>query len=180
MLTSTPFFVFIGGAPHMVVTQMGRTSAEYGLWFLTNAVGYMAGNFAASRLSLRYGVDALIKWGLWFELVGCVLSAVLTEIYFDLGPAIPFLLQGVIYIGNGIVLPNAMAGAVSVRPQAAGAASGIAGFVQMAIGAGIAQFTGWLLVGASTALPMTLTMVAGIIVGIGTYYVLLGRTYRRA
>jgi DHA1 family bicyclomycin/chloramphenicol resistance-like MFS transporter len=175
MLCSAPYFAFIGGAPHVVVTQMGRTSAEYGLWFLTNAVGYMAGNFAASRLSMRYGVDALIRWGLWFEVVVCALSVVLCEIYFDLGPGIPFLLQSIIYIGNGIVLPNALAGAVSVRPQASGTASGIAGFVQMAIGAAMAQFTGWILVGALTPLPMTLTMLAGCLVGILVYYCLLGR-----
>ena len=100
----------------------------------------------------------------------------LTEIFFDLGPGIPFVMQGIIYIGNGIVLPNAIAGLVSVRPQASGTASGIAGFVQMAIGAGIAQFTGWVLIGAATALPMTLTMVVGALVGIVAYYALLGRT----
>ena len=38
-----------------------------------------------------------------------------------------------------MMLPNAIAGAVSVVPQAAGAASGITGFTQMAIGAAAAQ-----------------------------------------
>jgi DHA1 family bicyclomycin/chloramphenicol resistance-like MFS transporter len=180
MLTSAPFYAFIGGAPHVVITQMGRTSAEYGAWFLTNSLGYMFGNFAASRLSMRYGIDSLIKWGLWFELMACIVSAVLTEIFFDLGPGIPFVMQGIIYIGNGIVLPNAIAGLVSVRPQASGTASGIAGFVQMATGAGIAQFTGWVLIGAATALPMTLTMVVGALIGVVAYYALLGRPSRAA
>jgi DHA1 family bicyclomycin/chloramphenicol resistance-like MFS transporter len=179
MLTSAPFYAFIGGAPHVVVTQMGRTSAEYGIWFLTNAFGYMCGNFATSRLSMRYDIDTLIKWGLWFELFACIVSAVLTEVFFDLGPGVPFVMQGIIYIGNGIVLPNTIAGAVSIRPQAAGTASGIAGFVQMGIGAGIAQFTGWMLIGAATALPMTLTMAVGIFVGIVVYYALLGRSSTR-
>jgi DHA1 family bicyclomycin/chloramphenicol resistance-like MFS transporter len=179
MLTSAPYFAFTGGAPHVVVTLMGRTSAEYGIWFLTNSIGYMLGNFAASRLSMRFGIDTLIKWGLWFEVLVCIVSAALTEKYFDLGPGIPFVLQGVIYIGNGIVLPNAMAGAVSIRPQAAGTAAGISGFVQMGIGAAIAQFTGWVLIGASTALPMTLTMVAGTFAGVVAYYTLLGRPANR-
>ena len=56
--------------------------------------------------------------------------------------------------------------------------TGIAGFVQMAIGAGIAQFTGWVLIGAATALPMTLTMVVGALVGIVAYYALLGGASR--
>ena len=46
-LNSATFFSFLGGAPHVVVTMMGRTSAEYGLWFFVPSLGYMAGNFTA-------------------------------------------------------------------------------------------------------------------------------------
>ena len=61
---SATFFAFLGGGPHVIVTLMGRTSAEYGVWFAISSIGYMAGNFAASRLSMRYGIDALIWWGI--------------------------------------------------------------------------------------------------------------------
>jgi MFS transporter, DHA1 family, multidrug resistance protein len=170
--TSGPFFAFLGGAPHMVVTQMGRTSAEYGAWWVLTSVGYMAGNYAASRLSLRYGVDPLIKWSMWGQFVMCIALAALTEIYFHLGPGIPFLLLLLVFIFNGLALPNAIAGAVSVRPQAAGTASGIAGFVQMASGAVIAQISGWALIGAPTALPMTLIAVAVSVAGLGALVLL--------
>src|SRR6185437_8227811 len=50
-LGSAPFFTFLGGGPHVVVTLMGRTSAEYGMWFAVTSLGYMSGNFTASRLS---------------------------------------------------------------------------------------------------------------------------------
>ncbi len=39
-------------------------------------------------------------------------------------------------------MPNAMAGAISVDPRAAGAASGLAGFLQMLVAAGFAQAAG--------------------------------------
>ena len=52
-LGSAPFFSFLGGAPHVVVTMLGRTSAEYGLWFFVPSFGFMAGNFAVSRLHRR-------------------------------------------------------------------------------------------------------------------------------
>ena len=55
------------------------------------------------------------------------------------GPVIVFVPQLIISFGNGLLLPNAIAGAVSVRPQAAGTASGITGFTQMAIGAAVTQ-----------------------------------------
>ena len=57
-------------------------------------------------------------------------------------------------------MPNALAGAVSVRPQAAGTASGITGFLQMGLGAPAAQIAGHLLANAASALPMVLLMLA--------------------
>ena len=52
-LGSAPFFTFLGGAPYVVVGMLGRTSAEYGLWFFLPSIGFMAGNFAVSRLTGR-------------------------------------------------------------------------------------------------------------------------------
>ena len=69
-LGSAPFFSFLGGAPHVVVTMLGRTSAEYGLWFFVPSFGFMAGNFAVSRLTTRFGIDALIWWGIALTIVG--------------------------------------------------------------------------------------------------------------
>ena len=43
------------------------------------------------------------------------------------------------------MLPGAISGAVSVRPQAAGTAAGITGFTQMAVGAVVTQYAGTLL-----------------------------------
>jgi len=62
------------------------------------------------------------------------------------------------------MLPNAIAGAVRVRPQAAGTASGVLGFVQMAIGAGIVQIAAAVQTDAGTLLPLALVMVAAVAV----------------
>jgi DHA1 family bicyclomycin/chloramphenicol resistance-like MFS transporter len=115
------------------------------------------------RLSHRFGIDAMIAWGIVIEFVGAVLALFTAEFWFAAGPAVIFLPQMVIGYGNGILLPNSIAGAVSVRPQAAGTASGITGFSQMAVGACAAQFTGWALVGAASARPLTLTMLTVVV-----------------
>ena len=81
------------------------------------------------------------------------------------GPASVFVPQILISFGSGVLLPNAVAGAVSVRPQTAGTASGITGFLQMGLGAPAAQLVGHLLTDASTALPMVLVMLALALVG---------------
>lgn len=171
-LGSGPFFVFLGGAPHVVVTLMGRTSAEYGVWFAITALGYMAGNFAASRLSQRFGVDAMIAGGAAFEFAGACLTLTLVATMPQAGPEIIFLPQLITSFGNGVLLPNCIAGAVSVRPEAAGTASGMLGFVQMSVGAAVTQVVSVLLARAGTAVPMGL-MLVGVALAAGLAYVTL-------
>ena len=171
---SSTFFVFLGGGPHVIVTLMGRTSAEYGLWFAISSLGYMAGNFTASRLSMRFGIHALIAWGIAFEIVGVTMAALLAWKAHDFGPAIVFVPQMVIAYGNGLLLPGAIAGATSVRPQAAGTAAGIIGCTQMGLGAALVQYAAWLLSDATSALPMALLMVATV-TALALSFLLIGR-----
>ncbi len=158
-LGSAPFFSFLGGAPYVVVSMLGRTSAEYGLWFFVPSFGFMAGNFAVSRLSGRFGIDALIWWGIAFTIAGCLLNAAVYVAFPGWEMATIFLPQVIIGFGNGLLLPTAVAGAVSIRPQVAGTASGLTGFIQMAICAGAAQVSGHAIARASDAMPMLLLML---------------------
>jgi DHA1 family bicyclomycin/chloramphenicol resistance-like MFS transporter len=153
-LGSAPFFTFLGGGPYIVVTMMGRASVEFGFWFALTSLGYMGGNFSVSRLSQRFGVDALIMAGIAIELVGAVLGIVLVAMLPDAGPVIIFVPQAIIAFGNGLMLPNAIAAAVSVRPQAAGTASGITGFTQMALGAAATQAASIMMSHVATPMPM--------------------------
>ena len=171
---SSTFFVFLGGGPHVIVTLMGRTSAEYGLWFALSSVGYMAGNFTASRLSMRHGIQALIRWGIGFEIVGVALATLLAWTAQDFGPTIVFLPQMVIAFGNGLLLPGAIAGATSVRPQAAGTAAGIIGCTQMGLGAAAVQYAAAVLNDATSALPMAVLM-ALMVVALAASFWLIAR-----
>ena len=158
-LGSAPFFSFLGAAPHVVVTLLGRTSAEYGLWFFVPSIGFMAGNFAVSRLTARFGIDALIWWGIALTIIGCLLNVLVYLALPGWEMATIFLPQIVIGFGNGLLLPTSVAGAVSIRPQVAGTASGTTGFIQMAIGAAAAQLGGHVIAHASDAMPMLLLML---------------------
>src|SRR5882762_7756813 len=44
VLASQIIFAFAGGGPYIVVTQIGRSSAEYGAWFATTGLAYLIGN----------------------------------------------------------------------------------------------------------------------------------------
>jgi MFS transporter, DHA1 family, multidrug resistance protein len=158
-LGSAPFFSFLGAAPHVVVSMLGRTSAEYGLWFFVPSIGFMAGNFAVSRLTTRFGIDALIWWGIALTIAGCLLNMAVYVALPGWEMATIFLPQIVIGFGNGLLLPTSIAGAVSIRPQVAGTASGVTGFVQMGIAAVAAQLGGHVISHAADALPMLLLML---------------------
>jgi len=171
---SGTFFAFLGGGPHAVVTIMGRSSAEFGIWFAASSFGYMAGNYLTSQLSERHGIDAMIWWGLVIEAIGTAGAVMLAAFAHSWGPAIIFVPQLVIGFGNGVMLPNAIAGAISVRPQAAGTASGFVGFTQMMAGAAFVQLGGLVLAHATTVLPMAL-LLAAIVVSFALAFLLLVR-----
>ena len=115
----------------------------------------------------------MIMAGIAFELAGASLTALLVATLPDAGPAIIFLPQLVISYGNGLLLPNAIAGAISIRPQAAGAAAGMTGFAQMAIGAASTQVVSILLAGAGSAMPMAWMLVIVVVATAVAYGALL-------
>jgi DHA1 family bicyclomycin/chloramphenicol resistance-like MFS transporter len=167
---SAMFFTFIGGAPHVVVTIMHRTSAEYGIWFVVLSLVYMAGNFAAGRWSAQYGVDVMIRAGVVLTVLGAVVGIVWVLLVPQGGPAVVFVPQMIIGFASGFMLPNAIAGAVSVRPDAAGTAAGITGFMQMGLGAATSQLIGHLLEGAQTALPLALIVLVLCACGLAAFF----------
>ena len=166
---SAMFFVYVGGAPHVVVTMMGQSSAVYGVWFAAASLGYMAGNFIAAHRSGVFGVDRMIWWGTLVALFAAAAECALVVFVPDGGPAIIFVPQIIISVGSGFLMPNALAGAVSVRPQAAGTASGFTGFLQMGLGALSAQLISHLLDGANSALPMALVILGFGLAGVAAF-----------
>jgi DHA1 family bicyclomycin/chloramphenicol resistance-like MFS transporter len=70
-------------------------------------------------------------------------------------------------LGNGMIIPNATAGMLSVRPHLAGTASGLGGSIMLGGGAGLSALAGVLLVPGSGPWPllwiMWLTAIGAII-----------------
>ena len=131
---SASFFGFLAAAPYVVVTAMGRTPDVYGAFFVLSAFGYMVGNFVSGRWGQRIGTDKMVLFG---SLISS--SAILIELVVIAAlpwtPATFFLPLMGNAIGNGLTMPGATAGALSVRPDLAGSAAGFAGAFQLGLGA---------------------------------------------
>lgn len=137
------FFAFISGAPYFMIDILDRTATEYGLFFMVVSAGFMLGNFATARLGRRLGIDHLIRVGNALALIGttAALSLMLAGYWTPLALFGPMI---AIAFSNGLSIANAQAGAVSVEPDLAGTASGIAGFTQMFTAAMVSQAVGML------------------------------------
>ena len=158
-LTTGVFFAFLGGAPYIAERLLGLSPAIYGLWFATAPIGYAVGNFLAGRFTERFGVARMILTGNALALIAAALPPAF-YLAGSFGPAqlfMPMMLTG---MANGLSLPSAISGAISVRPDIAGAASGLSGAAQIGTGAILSAVAGAAIAGENSPLPMFAIMVA--------------------
>lgn len=153
------FYAYLGGAPYVGDKIFGLSSTHVGVLFALTAIGYAAGNFFAGRYSVRLGMNRMILIGCLVTTAGLAALALLTALGLS-GPTTFFGLTIFMGLGNGICLPNANAGLLSVRPDLAGTASGLGGAILIGGGAALAAFAGVLLGPGSSEMPLILLMLA--------------------
>ena len=158
MLCSATFFAYLGGAPFVASEIHHMTPRQVGLGFAAPAVGYAAGNFIAARLSVRLGLNRMILMGTLVITAG--LSTLLAlELLGFVHPAVFFTAMVSVGLGNGICLPNANAGLLSVHPELAGSASGLGGAITLGGGAAFATLAAAVLGPGATVLPLIVVML---------------------
>ena len=160
VLASSIIFTFAGGGPYVVVNQMGRSSAEYGAWFATSGFAYLVGNLFCVRFAPRHSLEKLIWFGLVMQLAGSLLNLSWGVMGLNQLPSWLFFTHMIIMFGNAFTMSNSAAGALSIRPQVAGTASGMMGFLQMGFGSLCSQFGAWLGGNFATPVPLNIAIVA--------------------
>lgn len=159
------FFAYLGGAPFVGTQVFGLSSSGVGALFALTAVGYAAGNFIAGRYSMRVGMNRMVLAGTALTTVGLLVLTALTLAGLS-GPVVFFGLTLFMGMGNGICLPNANAGILSVRPELAGTASGLGGAIIIGGGAALAALAGRLLTPGSGEMPLILLMLVSSIASV--------------
>jgi len=161
------FYLFVGSSPYIVTNQLNGNSAQFGSWFLTVSLAFMAGSFLSTRLARLFNVDQMILGGNLLSLLGAaiLLSLSLLE---QLSFASLFLPMSLIIFGRGLSQPNAQSAAISSSDGAAGTASGLMGFIQLLTGAAIAQLVPFLLEDGTT-LVFSCILVAPVIALLAHY-----------
>ena len=138
---SGAFFAYLGGAPFVGQAIFHLSPSVVGYYFAAPAIGYGIGNFLAGRFSVRVGIERMVLWGCVISTAALVVGAV-AAYSFPPHPMLFFPFVGLMALGNGLTLPNANAGMLSVRPHLAGSASGLGGAMMIGGGAALAAIVG--------------------------------------
>ncbi len=150
-------FGYISGSSFVLQGIYRLSEVGFGLAFAIGVIGYIGGTLTAQRLVPRFGIDRTIFVG-----VGCLAAgglAMLASVLLDTGHAAEIVLPMMLYLfGVGLVMPQAMAGALMPFPDRAGTASSFCGFIQMLGGALIGAAVGRAL--GTSALPLPIAIAS--------------------
>ena len=168
---TTSSYAFIAAAPFIFVDQLHRPETEVGLYLALNVVGLWLGSLAASRIAERIPTTRLLVQGNLLSLVGAAVLLMMASVGYLSVPSImlPMMLFS---FGIGIASPAALSAAMNVNPVVAGSASGLYGFVQMAVGALCTSLAG---IGSNPLLSAALVLSTAAVLA-QTFFALALRT----
>jgi len=155
---SGAFFAYLGGAPFVGTTVFQLEPSVLGLYFGAPAIGYAVGNFISGRYSVALGINRMILIGC----SACTIGMALSPLAYFAGLTHPFwffFFMTSVGLGNGMALPNANAGMLSVRPRLAGTASGLGGAITIGGGAALSALASAVLVPGTGPYPLQAIML---------------------
>jgi DHA1 family bicyclomycin/chloramphenicol resistance-like MFS transporter len=151
---------WVSNSSFTLVRGLGVSPVNYGLLFALVMLGQIGGSWAASRLVLRLGIARLIGAGAWLMALGGLAGAALAwgGVAHWAAVVLPFM---VFLFGTALILPGAMAAALTPFPHSAGSASSVIGAIGFTLGAVISTLLGLAFDG--TARPIaTVAALAGL------------------
>jgi MFS transporter, DHA1 family, multidrug resistance protein len=149
-------FVFLAGSSFVFLQVLATSKWVYSALMVSISIVYVAGTVLSRRVLARVGVQRMIWIGGWITLSACVMYiAVLL-----LAPSSVIALglcHMVFMLGHGFHQPAGQSGSAAAFPQAAGAASAMAGFLMMVFAFATGSVLGQAMDG--TVRPMVLGIV---------------------
>ena len=135
------FCVFLAGAPLVGEVAFDLSPAQVGIGMGAITGGFVIGNFFTGRYALRFSLGSMMVAGRVIAVLGIAVGLILMMLGY-LHPVVLFGSVVFIGVGNGLTLPASNSGAMSVRPDLAGSASGLSGAAVVAAGAVLTFVTG--------------------------------------
>lgn len=141
---SGSFFALLGGGPYVGREIFQLSPSATGLYLGMIAFGYMSGNLVTARFAARTGINTMMLFGCVAASLGIGVG-LLVNLFVVQHPLAVFGFCIFIGFGNGLTMPSATTGMLSVRPELAGSASGLGAALMIGGGALLSALAGWLL-----------------------------------
>ena len=124
-------FCYISTSSFLIIGMLGLTPEFFGYTFMVVVFGYITGAILSSRLVGRRGVIWVLTFG---QLVGLLAAGLLLILaIFEINRLVPLLVAFyMIFMAGGLSLAISQMGAIAELPEAAGKASSVFGFLQIA------------------------------------------------
>ncbi len=164
---TTSLYAFVACAPFIIVNQLHRPEHEIGLYLAILVSGVWFGSMLTSRLVQRFSLKRFLvsvnalSVAAAFALLALVLSG-----HLSLAPMVGLML--IYNVGVGSAAPAALVQAISVNKHAVGSASGLYGFAQMAVGAGLVALAG---LGSDPALSAAVVLALAGVVAQASFFI---------
>ncbi|MFO1329162.1 MAG: Bcr/CflA family efflux MFS transporter [Rubrivivax sp.] len=171
------FYVFVTGVPYVATALWALSPARVGLGVGSITGGFLVGALLTTRLAPRLGITRLIVAGRALATSTLLLALGLHAA----GISHPLALFGptvLVGLGNGLTLSNANAGALSVRPELAGTAAGLAGAISIALGAVLSTLTALAVERSATPALLVSLMLVSVALSVGAALVAIRLEHR--
>ena len=159
------FYTFTAGAPLVAQAVFNMSPAILGLCMGTISFGFFLSSFASTRMSKTYGLTEMMIIGRSLTCIGLGCGLLLLLMGF-VSPLTLFASTFFVGLGNGITLPSASVGTMSVRPELAGSASGLSGALTVAAGAVLTTGTGAILTVENGSYMLVAIILATTVLGL--------------
>ncbi len=159
------FYAFVTGVPYVAAAAWGLSPAEVGVGVGSITGGFIVGAALSARHARRLGIGVLLLSGRAVSIAALVLALAL----FAAGASHPVALFGLtvfVGLGNGLTLPTANAGALSVRPALAGTAAGLSGALAMTVGAVMSALTAVVVERSATPVALLLLIMGCVLLSL--------------
>jgi DHA1 family bicyclomycin/chloramphenicol resistance-like MFS transporter len=151
------YYALLGGASLVASGVFGLSQLQTGFALGSPTVGYAVGNYISGRYSVRFGVNHMTFVGTGIASSGLAISLTISLSGYE-SALLFFGFCTFLGLGNGLTMPNATAGMLSVRPHLAGTASGLGGAIMVTGGAALSAIAGASLSPEAGSLPLQAIM----------------------
>jgi len=164
---------FIAGAPLLLVGSLGLSATAYGGWYMLTAAASLSGFYLAGRLSRQMGIHRMIRVGMIASLFATTALLCVQGVFGIFSPLALMLPAMGHTFANALMVPSSTSGAISERPELAGSAAGVLGFMQFLCAAAAVQVMG--ILHDVTDMAVALVMAGASMAAAASYLLLVVR-----